>query len=116
VSNERVGLARQGGNLQRPHLMGHRSTVGPTGIGPNTVICRLARVVDRYGAIHPSNIAGLYATRGDADLAFRWLERAYQQHDEGLIPGPPFVLDPAWIPLRADPRYKAFLRKMKLPV
>jgi len=44
--------------------------------------------------------------------AFQWLERAYAQRDLSLnlIKG-----DPLLHKLEADPRYKAFLRKMNLP-
>ena len=49
---------------------------------------------------------------GEADLAFEWLERAYAQRDGGLvdIKGDRFLRG-----LTGDPRYKAFLRKLKLP-
>jgi tetratricopeptide (TPR) repeat protein len=57
-------------------------------------------------------IAQVHAFRGEADLAFEWLERAYDQRDNGLT----------WVKsdrlmrgLVGDPRYKAFLRKLKLP-
>ena len=54
----------------------------------------------------------MHAFRGEADLAFEWLERAYAQRDGGLvdIKGDRFLRG-----LAGDPRYKAFLRKMKLP-
>ena len=54
----------------------------------------------------------MHAFRGEADLAFEWLERAYNQRDGGLtdIKGDGFVRG-----LVGDPRYKAFLRKLKLP-
>jgi hypothetical protein len=47
------------------------------------------------------------------DLAFEWLERAYAQRDGGLvdIKGRPI----SCAGLSGDPRYKAFLRKLKLP-
>src|SRR5262249_28540017 len=58
-------------------------------------------------------IAGLHAYRGEADRAFEWLERAYAQHDAGLI----WVkVDASLKNLRGDPRFAAFLRKMRLPV
>jgi adenylate cyclase len=56
-------------------------------------------------------IAENYAWRGNADQAFYWLERAYEQRDGGLdeILGNPF-----FDTIRGDPRFKAFLKKMKL--
>jgi hypothetical protein len=54
----------------------------------------------------------VHAFRGEVDLAFEWLERAYDQRDGGLldIKGDRFLRG-----LAGDPRYKASLRKLKLP-
>jgi tetratricopeptide (TPR) repeat protein len=58
-------------------------------------------------------IAEIYSYRGETDKAVDWLERAYKQRDTGLT-------DMKWDPLlrniEKDPRYRAFLQKMKLPV
>jgi adenylate cyclase len=56
-------------------------------------------------------IASIYAWRGEKNQAFQWLERAYTQHDGGLTE---VKNDPLLASLRADPRYKAFMAKMKL--
>ena len=53
-----------------------------------------------------------YAQRGDHDRAIEWLERAYKQRDAALIE---VFGDPLLDGLADDPRFKAFLRKMKLP-
>jgi TolB-like protein/thioredoxin-like negative regulator of GroEL len=60
----------------------------------------------------PFEIAGVYAFRGDADEALRWLERAYAQKDPYLcsVKGEVTLKK-----LEGDPRYKAFLKKMNLP-
>jgi TolB-like protein/Flp pilus assembly protein TadD len=60
----------------------------------------------------PSGLALLYAMRGERDVAFDWLERAYNQHDDRLL----YILDhnPDMKNLREDPRWKAFLKKMNL--
>jgi tetratricopeptide (TPR) repeat protein len=57
-------------------------------------------------------IAEVYAYRGERDAAFQWLERAYTQRDSSL-----YLMkgDPPLQNLEADPRYKAFLKKMNLP-
>ena len=59
-------------------------------------------------------VAMNYAYRGDHDLALEWLERAYLQKDSSLagIVGETRHL---FKNIADDPRYKAFLRKMKLP-
>jgi len=58
------------------------------------------------------SVAMTYAYRGDHDGALEWLERAYKQKDIGLTV---IVGEPLFNNLADDPRYKAFLRKMKLP-
>ena len=57
-------------------------------------------------------IAEAYAYRGEKDEAFRWLDRAYAQKDPllYLVKGDQLLKN-----LDTDPRYKAFLHKMKLP-
>jgi len=56
-------------------------------------------------------IAQLYDTRGDIDLAFEWLDRAYAQRDGGL---PEMLNDPFLQKLTSDPRWPALLRKVGL--
>jgi TolB-like protein len=58
-------------------------------------------------------VAMTYAYRADHDRALEWLERAYQQKDASLDE---IIGEPLFGNLADDPRYKAFLRKMKLPV
>jgi len=57
-------------------------------------------------------VAKSYAYRGDSDLAFEWLERSYEQKDPGLIE---ITGEPLLDGIAADPRFKAFLRKMNIP-
>jgi TolB-like protein/Tfp pilus assembly protein PilF len=75
----------------------------------------LAVVEKKFAAEQAYDIAELHALRGDRDQAFSWLNRAYQQHDAGLIGAPPITVDPDMKNLHGDPRWEAFLRKMKLP-
>ena len=56
-------------------------------------------------------IAEVYAMRGESDRAFEWLETARAQRDAGLSA---IVGDPLLKNLHADPRYTAFLKKMRL--
>jgi TolB-like protein/cytochrome c-type biogenesis protein CcmH/NrfG len=72
----------------------------------------LAVLESKYAAAWPSQIAAIYARRNDFDRAFLWLDRAYQQRDYQVA-----RIKVDWLVsnLRGDPRYKALLRKMKLP-
>src|SRR5882724_5396209 len=73
---------------------------------------QLAEAIRHNGTSWPSEIARVYAFRGEKDRAFEWLNRAYEMRDEDLY----FIKgDPLFKNLEADPRYKAFLRKMNLP-
>ncbi|HYN15982.1 MAG TPA: protein kinase [Terriglobales bacterium] len=72
----------------------------------------LAEYVVKYQADSAFQIAELYAFRGEADRAFEWLERAYAQRDGGLAE---MKGDPLLKSLERDPRYAAFLKKMRLP-
>jgi serine/threonine protein kinase/Tfp pilus assembly protein PilF len=58
-------------------------------------------------------IAEIYAYRGEIDKAFEWLNRAYNLRDGGVseMKGDPLLRN-----LEKDPRYTAFLQKMKLPL
>jgi len=60
----------------------------------------------------PTQVALVYAYRGEQDQAFEWLEKAYTQRDPDLLLwfNHPFLRS-----LRGDPRYKALLHKLKLP-
>jgi TolB-like protein/tetratricopeptide (TPR) repeat protein len=55
------------------------------------------------------SVAILYAGLGDLDRAFEWLERAYQEHDPGLLA---LRVGPMYEPFRRDARFQALLSRM----
>ena len=65
-----------------------------------------------FSADMPFQIAEVRAYRGEIDLAFEWLERARALRDTGFLE---MKGDPLLTNLERDPRYRAFLRKMRLP-
>ena len=68
-------------------------------------------LIDQFDWTCPYQIAEVHAFRGEVDAAFAWLEKAYTQRD----PGATFVMCDALLqPLHSDPRYAAFLTKMRL--
>jgi adenylate cyclase len=73
----------------------------------------LARVKVSGGSLQPTNIAVVYAYRGEFRQAFDWLDRAVAARDITLVHT--LELDPLLASLRADPRYSTLLRKMNLP-
>jgi hypothetical protein len=72
----------------------------------------LDALIARAGGTAPYSIASVHAWRGEHDLAFEWLERAAARRHPDLV----FAkVDLNLRNLRADPRWKPFLRRMNLP-
>jgi hypothetical protein len=73
----------------------------------------LDELKSHYAAGFAFQIALVHAWRGETDAAFQWLERAYAQHDPGLLRIRQY---PALQALSGDPRYAAMLRRLHYPV
>jgi len=72
----------------------------------------LTRLIASSAKSWAGGISQVYSARGELDEAFSWLDRAYSQNDVDL----PFVrCYLSWAPVRQDPRFRAFLKKMNLP-
>ena len=72
-------------------------------------VAALQTLISTMGESSSYQIAQVYAQWGDADNAMSWIERGYNIRDPGLQ----YVnLDPLFNPLKEDPRFQAFLRKM----
>jgi serine/threonine-protein kinase len=67
----------------------------------------MARI--RY--VPPSMFAFTYLGLRDVDRAFEWFDRAVDARDQIMMPIKSYVF---FDPIRADPRFQALLRKMKL--
>ena len=66
-------------------------------------------VIDNHSDVAPFQIAEVHAWRGEADDAFRWLELAREQRDNGLVE---LFVSPFLASLQQDPRWGAFARKL----
>ena len=73
-----------------------------------TAEAKLAQL-EEFGDDVSYQVASIYSLRGDHDRAFAALERGYAIRDPGLVL---IQLHRAFDPLRDDPRYDAFLKKM----
>ncbi len=73
----------------------------------------LAQFTEKHQTIGAYQIAQVLSYRGEMDLAFEWLEKAYTQHDGGLYLT---KADPFLKRLEKDPRYSVFLKKVGLPL
>jgi tetratricopeptide (TPR) repeat protein len=71
----------------------------------------LATLEREFANRNAYEIAAAHAYRGEADAAFAWLDRAYQQNRGSLEP---VKADLLFRNLHGDPRFEALLRKAKL--
>jgi TolB-like protein/Tfp pilus assembly protein PilF len=67
------------------------------------------RKIDPVGIAY--QFAEIHAYRGEIDAAFEWLERAEATHDSGLSDA---ITNPVMRNLHADPRWAAFLARLRL--
>jgi adenylate cyclase len=70
----------------------------------------LTALIDGWGEQWPSEIAHVYAWRGERDAAFEWLEREYAA--TGAAGWGEWKLQPLYDNLRDDPRWQAFLERV----
>jgi len=68
------------------------------------------RSTERY--IPGDAVAMVYAGLGDKDNAFRWLNKAYDEHAFKMAW---LKVEPQWDPLRSDPRFQALVKKVGIP-
>jgi hypothetical protein len=61
--------------------------------------------------VNAYTIAGVYATLGDKDEAFRVLEKAWEDRQFLVM----LKVDPPFENLHSDPRWQALLRRMNFP-
>lgn len=64
-----------------------------------------------HSYLPPFHMAVAYVGLGDSDEAFRWLDRAYEEHASYMDS---LQAMPYFAPLRTDPRWDALLRRMGL--
>lgn len=75
------------------------------------ILAELQGEVER-GAASPTQVANVYSGLGDADNAFKWLDRAVAVHDPGLVR---LKMATTLSPIKKDPRFKTYLARVGLP-
>ncbi len=83
--------------------------------GPAEAMKAYGDYLSREGKARPAmflTIAGLYAEAGSPDQAMSWLEKAYAAHLPLLLH---LGANPAFDPIREDPRFRELLRRIGLP-
>ncbi len=66
----------------------------------------------KTSSIRAWDVAVWYAAVDDRDRTLDWLERAYREHDPAM---PYLGVHPSFAFLHDDPRFRALMRRMKLP-
>lgn len=70
------------------------------------------QALSRKRYVSPASIAVIYAGLGDADHAFKWLEKAYQERSAYMLRLKTYArLDK----IRSDPRFRELIRRVGLP-
>jgi serine/threonine-protein kinase len=59
-----------------------------------------------------SHFVDAYIGLGEKNRALGWMERAYEEHVEGMVYIKAY---PGWDPLRSEPRFQALVRRMNFP-
>jgi serine/threonine protein kinase/tetratricopeptide (TPR) repeat protein len=84
--------------------------------GPEAAMIRAAELLverARHRFVKPNHMVHLFTWGGDIDRAIEWLERSYEMRDHEITYAAVLWLSDA---LKADPRFRAFLKKMNLPI
>ena len=69
----------------------------------------LTQLIQKYGTTAASNIASIFAYRGEADRAFEWLDKAVRYHDPSVGS---IAYDPMLAKIHDDPRWSRLLRRL----
>jgi serine/threonine-protein kinase len=107
--------------IQKAYSLLEESTMILAGLGwaygtagkRNEAIKVLAELRERSKSqfVRPYFFAKIHSSLGERDAAFEWLEKAYEARDVSL----PFILnDESLVNLHDDPRFRSFLKRMRL--
>jgi len=103
-------MAMTGGHLDTKGYLGYAYAKSGRRDDARTIINELIkRTNQKY--VSMVIIAAIYSALDEGDLAFQWLEKAYESHDIGLC----FLkVDPQLDSIRSDPRFETMLKKVNL--
>ncbi len=105
-------IEMSGRNLYMLARLGHAYAVAGKRFESLQVINEL-NDASRERYVAADAVAIIYTGLGETELAFTWLERAYEERSSWLT----FLkVEPAYDPLRSDERFNDLLRRIGLPV
>ncbi|MFI5057799.1 MAG: protein kinase [Candidatus Acidiferrales bacterium] len=67
--------------------------------------------ISKHGYVSSYDIAQIYARMGEKEKTLIWLEKAYEEHDSGLVS---LGVDPLFNRVRSDARFHALLKRLGL--
>lgn len=67
--------------------------------------------ISKHGYVSSYDIAEIYSRMGQKDQTLAWLEKAYEEHDSGLVS---VAVDPIFNPLHAEVRFRALVKRLGL--
>ena len=102
IEREQMGMWRLQGQAVAYYALGRKKESDTA----------LSELIAKYQSQSAFLIAEVYSFRKEPDQAFEWLDRAYVQHDSGV---PEAKSSTLLLNLHGDPRYIAFLKKIRLP-
>lgn len=115
--DDAIRIAEKTVHLRRICLtLAHLSIALSLGGDRGQALRTLGDCEDEYGRSEGEDaswVALAHHAAGHREEMFRWLDRAYEDHDIGLIKLP---TDPLWGELHRDSRFQAFLKKAGLPL
>jgi tetratricopeptide (TPR) repeat protein len=103
IEREQMGMWRLQGQAVAYYAL-HRKKESDTA---------LSELIAKYQSQNAFLIAEVYSFQKEPDQAFKWLDRAYVEHDSGV---PETKSSTLLKNVRGDPRYAAFLKKLRLPL
>jgi tetratricopeptide (TPR) repeat protein len=74
-------------------------------------IIELSDLYKNMGGNDYRGVALVYASLGETDKTFEWLEKSCDRHEESLCS---MNVDPKWDGIRSDPRFKKILKRINL--
>ncbi len=92
-----------------PSVAARRALVGETAEAEVELREAIELSDERY--VSPFRVAEAWAALGETEHAFEWLERAYEERS----PIPSILWNPAFHPMRPDPRFQDLLRRIGFP-
>ncbi len=103
------------GNQQQDEFalaaLGHAFAMAGNPQQAEMVLAKLKDIA-RHGYVSPFDLALIYVALGDKEKAFQWLQKAFEERATFLVY---MKWEPRLDPLRSDPRFQDFLRRIGLP-